>query len=406
MANLSLKTLVMTVLACGLAACGTISRPEDGVVRMAAHDWTPAQDPRIRASDAASIEILARDLSGRLASEGPSPAMLALSGGGANGAFGAGVLVGWTQKGDRPSFAVVTGVSTGALAAPFAFLGPDWDEELEAAYAEGRTQGLLSWRSLTAFVAPGLFSPGTLDSLVDEFVTPELLRQIAIEHAKGRRLLIVTTNLDAEETVIWDMGVLATQGGEQARSLFRQVLLASASIPGVFPPVLIAGVDEQGRVVQEMHVDGGVNTPFLGIPESMLLASAPSRAPSNSALYVLVNGQVGRDHRIVRGALPSILARTYDSMSKASLRTSLAANLGYAERNGIHMYVAAIPDGVQASSLDFGPDSMKAMFERGRALAAAGNAWSRRDGLAAALAPTPTVVVAAPETAVVETPKP
>ena len=186
----------------------------------------------------------------------------------------------------------------------------------------------------------------------------------------------MTTNLDAQETVIWDMGVLARQGGPQALELFREVLLASASIPGVFPPVMIPGVDGQGRLVVEMHVDGGVNTPFLGIPESLLTVTTPAQAPDGTALYVLINGQIGRTERITRGTLPAILARAYDTMSKAQLRTSLAVNLAFAERNGLGLFVAAIPEGIEASSLDFDPQSMAEMFERGRMAAASGQAWS------------------------------
>lgn len=381
-----------------LAGCGTIDRPEDGVLRLASQTWRPTDDPRIRASDVAEVEALTEQIAERLwaASEGRS--ILALSGGGANGAYGAGVLVGWTESGTRPEFSVVTGVSTGALAAPFAFLGPEWDDELHGAYAEGRTGGLLGWRSFAALAAPGLFDSGVLKDLVESYVTPELLRQIAIEHDKGRRLLIVTTNLDAQETVIWDMGVLAKQGGDQAVQLFRAVLLASASIPGVFPPVMIPGVDGQGRLVEEMHVDGGVITPFLGIPESMLTVTTPTPAPRGTTLYVLVNGQIGRTERITRGTLSAILARSYDTMSRGALRTSLAVNLAFAERNGIRMHVAAIPDGIEASSLDFDPASMAELFDRGRTAAASGLAWSELKS------PMPDPVVPPVETAPPVTP--
>lgn len=373
--------LVASLLAAfWLAGCGTIDRPEGGIIRLDAQTWRPTEDPRIRAGDTARVEALATEIGDRLWRAQEPPVILALSGGGANGAYGAGVLAGWTESGARPAFQVVTGVSTGALAAPFAFLGPEWDDELRGAYAEGRTRDLLGWRSFAALVTPGLFDSGTLKDLVEAYVTPELLRQIAIEHAKGRRLLIVTTNLDAQESVIWDMGVLASQGGDQAVELFREVLLASASIPGVFPPVMIPGVDGQGRLVVEMHVDGGVNTPFLGIPESLLTVTTPTRAPEGTALYVLINGQIGRTQAITRGTLPAILARAYDTMSKANLRTSLAVNLAFAERNGLGLYVAAIPDGVEASSLDFDPESMAALFERGRAAAASGAAWTKLEG--------------------------
>jgi hypothetical protein len=376
MSRNSAAVVVAVLSALWLAGCGTIDRPEDGVLRLTTQTWRPTDDPRIRASDVGRVEALAEQIGDRLWTASESRSILALSGGGANGAYGAGVLVGWTESGTRPEFSVVTGVSTGALAAPFAFLGSDRDDELRGAYAEGRTGGLLGWRSFAALAAPGLFDSGVLKDLVEAYVTPELLRQIAIEHDKGRRLLIVTTNLDAQETVIWDMGVLAKQGGDQAVELFRSVLLASASIPGVFSPVMIPGVDGEGRLVQEMHVDGGVITPFLGIPESLLTVTTPTPAPEGTALYVLVNGQIGRTEVITRGTLPAILARAYDTMSKASLRTSLVVNLAFAERNGIGLHVAAIPEEVRASSLDFAPAAMADLFERGRAAAAGGVAWS------------------------------
>lgn len=372
--------LVAVTAALWLAGCGTINRPEGGVLRLTSQSWRPTDDPRIRAGDIDRVETLATEIAERLWAESEGRSILALSGGGANGAYGAGVLVGWTESGTRPEFSVVTGVSTGALAAPFAFLGSDWDDELHGAYAEGRTGGLLGWRSFAALAAPGLFDAGVLKDLVEDYVTADLLRQIALEHDKGRRLLIVTTNLDAQEMVIWDMGMLAKQGGDQAVALFREVLLASASIPGVFPPVMIPGVDVQGRLVEEMHVDGGVITPFLGIPESLLTMTTPTQAPEGTALYVLINGQIGRTEVITRGTLPAILARAYDAMSKANLRASLAVNLVFAERNGLDLYVAAIPDGIVASSLDFDPASMAELFERGRAVAANGQAWVKLVG--------------------------
>ena len=380
------RTATVLLATLCLAACGTIARPDPVALRLVPGELTTAPDPRIRADDEAALTALMESFAARMSTADGRLDILALSGGGANGAFGAGVLVGWSESGTRPRFDIVTGVCTGALAAPFAFLGPDRDDELRAAYAEGGTEGLLGWRSLRAFAAPSLFSPDALRRLVEQAVTPDLLREIAAQHASGRRLLVVTTNLDSQETVIWDMGVLATQGDAQALALFRQVLLASASIPGLFPPAMIAGVTD-GRVVEEMHVDGGVNTPFLGVPESLLLWTRPDTARGSSALYVLVNGQVDRDYRVTRGRLPAILARSYDSMSKASLRTHLAANATFAERNGIVLRVAAIPVEVEASSLDFDQDSMAALFELGRGRGATGDAWSRIDSGATAPAP-------------------
>jgi hypothetical protein len=358
-----------------LAGCGSISRPPDGVLRLVDVQLVSAPDPRIRASDTVRLEALASDLVAQLDADDPT-AILALSGGGANGAYGAGLLTGWTETGDRPVFGVVTGVSTGALAAPFAFLGPQWDAELEDAYTSGETRGLLSWRSFAALFAPSVFSPTDLRALVEHHITPRLLEAVAVEHARGRRLLVATTDLDSEETVIWDMGLVARQGGPQGLYLFREILIASASIPGVFPPVLIAGVDPEGRVVQTMHVDGGVNTPFLGVPEG-LINWTPDRAGTRGPFYILVNGQVGRTRIVTPGRLRDILGRSYDSMSKTALRRQLVATADFAERSGMPLFIAAIPPEVEASSLDFDPESMRSLFELGRSAAVRDAAWRR-----------------------------
>lgn len=369
-----ISNLVLSLSAvAALTACGSLSRPE-GPLRLGPQIIQRVEDPRISAHDSDKLRALAADMAVRIGGDRPHN-ILALSGGGANGAYGAGVLVGWSERGDRPMFDIVTGVSTGALAAPFAFLGPEWDDELRAAYTDGQAQGLLNARGLAVFRAPSLFNNLALRRLIDDHVTPPLLEAIVAEHAKGRRLLVATTNLDSEETVIWDMGVLAGQGAP-AVGLFKDVLIASASIPGVFPPMLIGGVTDQGDVVMEMHVDGGVNTPFLAIPEDLLLWTAPRSSAGQSRLYVVINGQIGRNVGVTPGHLRGILARTYDSMSKASLRTALAATAAFASRNGVTLAATAIPDEISASSLKFDAESMEALFELGRHRSASGQAWS------------------------------
>lgn len=358
-----------------LSACATVDRAPEIALHELERGLVATQDPRVSPNDQARLDRIAEDFRRRLTRGDQRRSILALSGGGANGAYGAGMLVGWSQRGDRPEFDIVTGVSTGALAAPYAFLGSDWDDELAAAYSEGHTEGLLSWRSFAAFLSPGLYSPRTLEALVEEHVTPALLTEIAQATREGRRLLVATTNLDSGETVIWDMGLLAEAGDENALRLFRQVLLASASIPGVFPPVLIAGVTESGTVQQELHVDGGVNTPFLGVPEGMILSGETLPGWRGSELFIIVNGKLGLSRRQTRGSLPSVFARSYQSMTQSLLRTSLAAQGAFARRNGMRISVAAIPQEVEASALDFDQDAMKALFEEGRRRAVSGNGW-------------------------------
>lgn len=357
-----------------LAACGSLERPE-GPLRIAPDQILRVQDPRIAANDAEALQALAEGFSRRLTST-QSPQLLALSGGGANGAYGAGVIVGWTARGDRPQFDVVTGISTGALAAPFAFLGPDWDDELEAAFTDGQAASLLGRDTVAIFMGPSVFSSSGLRNLIDAHVTTDLLAAIAAEHARGRSLLVVTTNLDTQETIIWDMGILASQG-EIALPIFRDVLLASASIPGVFPPVLIPGLNDNGQVVLEMHVDGGVNVPFLAVPEQSLLWTAPpSRRGRGGRIFVILNGQAGVNTGVTPGRLADILARAYDSMSKASARQTLAATGAFADRNGLQLYATAIPDNANVSSLRFDQATMSALFALGRDRAVSGQAWA------------------------------
>jgi len=367
---------LLTVLALG--ACGTLPR-DTAPIRLADTALSRGVDPRLNLEDAAAREALGAAMDRAVRAHGQAPTILAISGGGADGAYGAGVLTGWSERGDRPAFDLVTGVSTGALAAPFAFAGSEWDPQLGHAYTDGGASSLLSWRSLAFFLYPSLYSASALRTLVDENVTPDLLAAIAREHAKGRRLLVATTNLDNEETVIWDMGLLASQNDENSRALFKEVLVAPASIPGVFPPVLIAGLQPDQTVVMEMHADGGVNTPFLAIPEPLALWTRPQDEPGGGALYVVVNGQVGRNEGVTPGRLTAILMRSYDSMSKASLRAHLATTAAFARRNGMSLSLSAIPDNVEASSLEFDQKTMTALFELGRRQGRSAEAWTRLD---------------------------
>lgn len=373
-----LRPLAAALMTLSLAACGTLDRPE-GPLRL-----TDPTSPITPAHAQASLDARVTDFLsefGNLMADGKRTTILALSGGGANGAYGAGLLVGWSESGKRPRFDVVTGVSTGALAAPFAFLGPEWDPQLRQAYTSGETNDLIGIRSFAAAFNPSLFSSKRLHHLVETYVTPELLAAVAAEHARGRRLLVATTNLDNQQSVIWDMGRIATRGDEGARALFKQVLVASASIPGVFPPVLIPGLSPEGEVLMEMHVDGGVNIPYLAVPEGLMLWTSPrlDAQTGSGALYVVVNGQTGRNTGTTTGSLAGILGRTYDSMSKASLRTHLAVTAGFARRNHLELSFTAIPDNVQASALSFKQESMTALFELARQRGLDGSAWRRLD---------------------------
>ena len=195
-----------------------------------------------------------------------APTYLALSGGGADGAYGAGVLNGWTASGTRPEFTVVSGVSTGAMIAPFAFLGPSYDDMLRQLYTSGVAESLLaSPRPLNVLFGSGVFGNQRLRELLARYVDQPMLARIAAEYVQGRCLAVVTTDLDAQRAVVWDMGRIASYGSPAALELFRDVLTASASSPVVFAPVFI-DVEANDRTVQEMHVDGGVTAPVSLCP--------------------------------------------------------------------------------------------------------------------------------------------
>ena len=254
------------------------------------------QDPQPFVREAVAMIEREKDYRARTGQTGPLPPVnfLAISGGSDNGAFGAGLLNGWTAAGNRPEFKIVTGVSTGSLIAPLAFLGPDYDDELKAAYTTISKKDIYEERGLLAAV----FDDGMADSrpllrLVERYVTPEVLTKIAAEYEKGRLLLVATTDLDARGAVIWNMTAIAASGDPGALDLFRKILVASASVPGVFPPVMIE-VEANETKYQEMHVDGGAMAQvFLYPPHIDVEAlSAQYGAVRKRTLYLIRNASL------------------------------------------------------------------------------------------------------------------
>jgi predicted acylesterase/phospholipase RssA len=294
---------------------------------------------------------------------------LALSGGGADGAFGAGVLAGWTASGQRPEFAVVTGSSIGALISPYAFLGERYDEELRKNFTEITAADVFEDKA----TPESLFDAWPLKRLIDRRVTADLLAAIAVEHRKGRRLLVVTTNLDAGRRVIWNMGAIAARGDDRALKLFRDVLLASSSIPGFFQPVPIE-VDASGKKFQELHLDGTVSAPFFVAPEGTLSANG-ARLPT-SQLYVIVNSKLTSEFYLPDRHVKMILARTIGVALTTELRAELLLITTAAQRLGLAFDAAYIPDSFQQISRSlFDGEYMEALYKLGAERAKAGMAF-------------------------------
>jgi hypothetical protein len=305
-----------------------------------------------------------------------APTLLSLSGGGSAGAYGAGFLACWSKTGTRPKFTVVTGTSVGALIAPFAFLGSDYDPIVGAMFTAGVASGLLKSAGLGGLLGLGLFKTEPLKQLVDFYIDQNMLAAIAREYRAGRRLLVVTTDLDNQRTAIWDMGAIAASGSPNALRLFRTILVASASIPGVFPPQFIE-VQAQGRYFAEMHVDGGVTANVLIIPESMLASSFPLGRHLQPRFYVIVNGKIDPAFSQVEGGLVNIVSRSFETTVKSNTRTSLLAARDYVRRRGWSLYATAIPSDVPiADATDFTTSSMQQLYNIGCNRALSDQPWN------------------------------
>lgn len=313
------------------------------------------------------------------AGETPELNYLALSGGGQHGAFGAGIMNAWTDSGDRPVFDAVSGISTGALIAPFAFLGPDYDDELEAFYTTVSTEDVLIptiFSGLTGGMA--LASTAPLRTQIDQYITPDLLEAVAVENRKGRLLFIGTTNLDVSRSVIWDMGAIAASGHPDALRLFRDVIQASAAIPVAFPPVFIE-VEAGGDVYDEMHVDGGVTSQVMivspEIPIYLIDELLGHKIDRN--LYVIVNGRIVPAPETVPPRLFAIAPAAINSLTYAGTVSDLYKIYAVVERDDMDAFFAWTPETfVEQPTEGFDPVYMRKLYDYGYDLARSGSLWS------------------------------
>lgn len=305
---------------------------------------------------------------------------LALSGGGSDGAFGAGVLCGWTEAGNRPSFDLVTGVSTGALTAPFAFLGPKYDPALKHVFTQSNTQDIAVLKPVRGLIGgDALASNAPLARIVAHYVDEAFLAEVAAEHRKGRRLLIGTTNLDAERPVIWNMGEIAISERPGALDLFRKVLLSSAAIPAVFPPGFIK-VAADGAVYEEMHVDGGATREVFLVPSQFMAKKIDAQLGIDPVrrTYIIRNGRVSPQYKPVEARTLSIAGRAVSSLIKSQGVGDLNSLYLFAKRNGIDYNLAYIPgDFPDTSTQAFDPVYMTKLFDVGFDLARSGYPWQK-----------------------------
>ena len=364
LSQVAYASLLIAVLVVLLTACA--SRPQEG-----------QQIRTILPQEAIDASTTATTIAPQV-NEDTRHTILALSAGGPDGAFGAGVLAGWTARGTRPEFNVVTGVSTGALLAVFAFLGSEYDQLLQTIYTTQTNESIFRQRGLAGVLGDSLYDNEPLKRQIQQYVTPEILSKIAEEHRKGRRLYIATTNLDAGELVVWDMGKIAIgEGGGRADSLqhFQKVLRASAAVPGFFQPVYIK--PKRGVQLRQAHVDGGVKEPVL-YASYMGRSSAPKRE-----LFMVINGSTKRFNASVpvEPNLQSIAQKTIFELMRELQSDTIFRHFVRAEKDGVDFYMTSIPDSVPIAqkSLDFDPVRMRRLFQAGYQIGLEGtDNWLRR----------------------------
>jgi hypothetical protein len=363
-----------------LASCASLSRIPSTKDQQAVATIPGIPNARVWSDDRVDA-LLARaksDVPAKAAGGEGAISVLAISGGGPNGAYGAGLLAGWSDRGTRPEFTVVTGASAGALIAPLAFLGSSYDPLLKNLFSEGVGEELLQIDVLSAVFGAGVFRTEPLKRLIARYVDQPMLDRIAIEYRKGRRLLIVTTNLDAQRTAVWDMGAIASSRMPGVLGLFRDVLVASASVPGVYSPVLI-NVEGEGHRFNEMHVDGGVRANLLVVPESLLLSSLP---PPSSGIrprvYILMNNKLEQDFEIVEAKTLTIVSRSFITAVKANTQNTLIATYDFARRNKWDFNLSSIDADYPTTTLmDFDKTYMRQLFQYGYDQGYQGMPWRK-----------------------------
>ena len=326
------------------------------------------------------LDAVSRTADGR-----PRFALLALSGGGSRGAFGAGLISGWTRSGNRPQFTAVTGISTGALMGTYAFLGPKYDDELERFYTATTNADIYSDRGLSGLLGDAAKDSGPLKRLIERNVDEEVLAEVANEYRRGRRFFVGTTNLDSGRLVVWDMGAIAASDRPDRLQRFRDVLLASSSIPMVFPPVYFP-VEWEGSTYWQMHVDGGAAvivflSGFVVDELNRMTGLRTERGDAAVDLYIILNDVLGDrvPEEPVEPNLFGIAEGFVRSLSTAATATQLVRLHRAARDIGFGFHFAGIPADYphRLPATHFEPETMRHLFDYAQARAASGYPWAQ-----------------------------
>lgn len=382
--------LFLILAAVCMTGCAILPRNAVPVDRMA--DAVVPGMPDVRARAGRNSPAMMSDLAQSFAQESPADfplqadgrvhyPHLVLSGGGANGAFGAGFLNGWTASGKRPVFKIVTGVSTGALMAPYAFLGPEYDNAIREFYTNTSSRNVFQMLSIIPQLLGGesLADSGPLRLTIEQTVDDVFLREIARAHQSGRRLYIGTVDLDSQFFIVWNMGAIAASGQPGSLELFRAVMLASASIPIAFPPVYI-DVEAGGRRYDEMHVDGATVANLFysaGVFNFMQAREGVGRGQGVEDIFIVHNGQLLPVPGTTNRSLRSIGTRAFSAAAKAATLGDLFRIFAFSLRNATGYHWITIPNGVElAGDETFDPVAMRRLYDIGFGKSRDGPEWA------------------------------
>ncbi|OGX17638.1 MAG: hypothetical protein A3K83_05510 [Omnitrophica WOR_2 bacterium RBG_13_44_8b] len=311
--------------------------------------------------------------------------VLSVSAGGPKGAYGAGFLKGWSKEGSRPVFKIITGVSSGAIIACYAFLGKDYDDQLEKFFTTLSTKDIMKQNNLFSILFGASFmSPAPLVKKISAIVDEKLMAKIAEEHRRGRRLFIGTTNLDAQEFVVWDMGALARKGGPDSLKMFQKIILASSAMPMMFPPVYFKVISATGELYDEMHVDGGSMREVFSIDRltknmegaAKFFGIDPSKY--RPQIYILSTSYMSPIRQQVKNNLVDIGLRSLETLQAAAFSGDIYRIYTFAKRRGLDFNLAYIPADFKPHPKEFfDPKEMKRLFERGYDDAINGYKWHK-----------------------------
>jgi hypothetical protein len=310
--------------------------------------------------------------------------VLAVSGGGAKGAYGAGLLKGWSEEGSRPLFKIITGVSSGAIIALYTFLGNDYDAQLEMFFTTTSTKDIMEQNYFSMLFGNSLMSSAPLEKMISKMIDEKLLAKVAEQHKRGRRLFVGTANIDAQEFVVWDMGALACKGGTDSVKLFRKILMASCAIPMTYPPVHFKVTSDLGKIYDEMHVDGGTIRGVFYIDrltknmEGAAKAFGADPSKYRPRIYILSNEYMTPNRTVVEDTLIGISLRSLDTVVAAANNGDIYRLYAIAKKRGLDFNLAYVPSDLKPDAKEaFDIKEMRRFFDRGYSDAINGYKWHK-----------------------------